>query len=280
MTVRAPAAGRVLALVARPGMRLMGLTPGSLHDASTVVTLYDPARLQVRADVRLDDVPQRAAGPAGADRDGGRARRAARRRGAAGRRRRPTSRRTRCRSRWPSTTPPPTLKPDMLVQVTFLAPPRAGDADAASRAAAAAGAAAAGRAAATAAAVWVADQAAGVARRRPVKLGPAAGELVEVVAGLTPPDKLIVGGREGCATASASASPARTQTLGDAAHGGAPARSRLTGRTSEDAGRRRSSHGTGRSPERDEGRTARATTTITPLQRRRASTSSAASSSR
>ena len=45
--------------------------------------------------------------------------------------------------------------------------------------------------------VWVADQAAGVARRRAVKLGGTAGELVEVVEGLTPADKLIAGGREG-----------------------------------------------------------------------------------
>src|SRR5205823_112429 len=58
MTVRAPSAGRVLALVARPGTRLMGQAGGTAHDASTVVTLYDPARLQVRADVRLEDVPR------------------------------------------------------------------------------------------------------------------------------------------------------------------------------------------------------------------------------
>src|SRR5262249_27054992 len=58
MIVRAPSGGRVLALIARPGMRLMGLAPGSLHDSSSVVTLYDPARLQVRADVRFEDVPR------------------------------------------------------------------------------------------------------------------------------------------------------------------------------------------------------------------------------
>src|SRR5262249_22731095 len=56
MEVHAPVAGRVLSLIARPGMRLTGLNPGSLHDSSTVLTLYDPAQLQVRVDVRLDDV--------------------------------------------------------------------------------------------------------------------------------------------------------------------------------------------------------------------------------
>lgn len=58
MTVRAPITGRVLALDAQPGRRLMGINAASERDASTVVTLYDPKQLQVRADVRLEDVPQ------------------------------------------------------------------------------------------------------------------------------------------------------------------------------------------------------------------------------
>ena len=58
MTVRSPIDGRVLALNAQPGRRLMGLNAASERDASTVVTLYDPQQLQVRADVRLEDVPQ------------------------------------------------------------------------------------------------------------------------------------------------------------------------------------------------------------------------------
>src|SRR5205823_1773511 len=58
MEVKAPVAGRVLSLVARPGTRLTGLAPGSLHDSSTVLTMYDPGRLQVRVDVRLEDVPR------------------------------------------------------------------------------------------------------------------------------------------------------------------------------------------------------------------------------
>src|SRR5262249_4144276 len=92
--------------------------------------------------------------------------------------------------------PPSTLRPDMLVQVTFLAPPTP-------------------RGAGTAeplrllvprvlvetgeggARVWVADQAGGVARLRAVKLGAASAELVEVVDGLNAGDRLIAGGREG-----------------------------------------------------------------------------------
>jgi multidrug efflux pump subunit AcrA (membrane-fusion protein) len=52
-----PIRGRVLNLIASPGSRLMGLSPQSMPDASAVLTLYDPASLQVRADVRLEDVP-------------------------------------------------------------------------------------------------------------------------------------------------------------------------------------------------------------------------------
>ncbi|QDT10163.1 efflux RND transporter periplasmic adaptor subunit [Planctomycetes bacterium K23_9] len=56
-TIRAPMKGRILRLVASPGTRVMGpgTTPG--QSSSTVVEMYDPARLQVRADVRLEDVP-------------------------------------------------------------------------------------------------------------------------------------------------------------------------------------------------------------------------------
>lgn len=57
MVVPAPISGRVLQKVARPGSRLMGLAPQGHAEASTIVTLYDPERLQARADVRLEDVP-------------------------------------------------------------------------------------------------------------------------------------------------------------------------------------------------------------------------------
>lgn len=55
--VRAPMDGRILRLIAAPGTRVMGLKSTSGHSASTVVEMYDPNRLQVRADVRLEDVP-------------------------------------------------------------------------------------------------------------------------------------------------------------------------------------------------------------------------------
>jgi multidrug resistance efflux pump len=59
MTVRAPVDGRVYQLVAYPGTTLtggMGLVPNT--DGSTVVTLYQPNMMQVRVDARFEDIPK------------------------------------------------------------------------------------------------------------------------------------------------------------------------------------------------------------------------------
>jgi multidrug efflux pump subunit AcrA (membrane-fusion protein) len=58
MTVRAPVDGRVLHLLASPGTHLSGGT-GRMgeHDGGVAVTLYQPAMLQVRVDVRFEDLP-------------------------------------------------------------------------------------------------------------------------------------------------------------------------------------------------------------------------------
>jgi RND family efflux transporter MFP subunit len=197
MAVRAPVSGRVLALLARPGQRLMGLAPGSLHDSSTVVSLYDPGMLQVRADVRLEDVPRVRPGqpvwietPAAPDGP------------LEGAVLFPTSQadiqKNTLQVKVAVTAPPPTLRPDMLVQVTFLAPagPRVTDPDAeplrlfVPRHLVESGD--------SGTRLWVADQAAGVGRLQAVTLGPARdANLVEVVEGLNAADKLIAGGREG-----------------------------------------------------------------------------------
>ena len=63
MTVVAKAAGRVYQLVGAPGARVgEGMTQMQGHDGSTVVTLYQPGRLQARVDVRFGDLPQVAVG--------------------------------------------------------------------------------------------------------------------------------------------------------------------------------------------------------------------------
>jgi HlyD family secretion protein len=197
MTVRAPASGRVLALIARPGTRLMGLDPRALQDASTVLSMYDPDRLQIRADVRLEDVPrvrpgqpvkvETASAPAGpmdgevlfatplAD-----------------------VQKNTLQVKVALRAPPATVRPDMLVQVTFLAPPSAktdpeNNEDLRLFVPRSLMESGEGKVR-----VWLADRAAGVARLRAVRLGSAgSGELVEVVEGLAPGDRLIAGGRDG-----------------------------------------------------------------------------------
>lgn len=56
MRICAPMEGRVLRLVAAPGTRVMGLEQSAGQNSSTVVEMYEPKRLQVRADVRLEDL--------------------------------------------------------------------------------------------------------------------------------------------------------------------------------------------------------------------------------
>lgn len=231
MTVRAPVAGRVLGLVARPGSRLMGMTPGAAHDASTVVSLYDPRMLQVRADVRFEDLPgvqegqpvriESPALPRGA---------------VEGQVLLVTSiadiQKNTLQVKVVIAKPPPVLKPDMLVQATFLAPPVEG--------------ARAGtetlrllvprslvESGPGSPRVWVADQAAGVARHRPIQLGPAvSADMVEVTDGLTAADKLIVAGREGLADGARitiSGEDASLGTTAAPAGGKAPRLQRLPG---------------------------------------------------
>jgi RND family efflux transporter MFP subunit len=197
MVIRAPQDGRVLRLVARPGLRVSGLAPNALQESSTVVTLYDPKLLQLRTDVPLDQVPRVRPGqpvkieteavPSGLEGE--------------------VLFKTAFTDLQKNTLdvkvaikdPPADLRPDMLTRCTYLAAPEPGSdakpseqlrllvpgplvetGEGGSR-------------------VWVADQAAGKARARPVKIGQQTGkgDLVEVLEGLTELEKLVVGGREG-----------------------------------------------------------------------------------
>ncbi|MFL5340562.1 MAG: efflux RND transporter periplasmic adaptor subunit [Gemmataceae bacterium] len=196
MTVRAPIGGRVLALMARPGMRLMGQSALGHPEASTVVSLYDPSQLQVRADVRLEDVPRVQPGqkvkvetPAA---QGG-----------------PLQgvvlfstsqadiQKNTLQVKVAIPDPPATIRPDMLVQVTFLAPPTPKSADATTQRLRLLIPRQLVETGEGGPRVWVADQAAGVARVRSVKLGGGSGALVEAVEGLNTADRLISSGRDG-----------------------------------------------------------------------------------
>lgn len=241
LTVKAPNAGRVLALMARPGMRLMGMAPITMQDASTVVSLYDPALLQIRADVRLEDVlrvqpgqPARIDTPAVGHPLEGEVLFA-------------TSsadiQKNTLQVKVAIKDPPATLKPDMLVQVTFLAPPSTTPPSGGtpplrllvprSLVDSGEGKEMGGMGPH----VWLADQAGGIARCRPIKLGTALqGELIEVLEGLTPADKLIAGGREGLRDGDRIKVTGEDPTLGTSATGEIKKRGPLPRLPGEDSG--------------------------------------------
>lgn len=192
MTVRSPIDGCVLSLEARPGQRLSGSNVLSEQGSTAVVSLYDPNNLQVRVDVRLEDVPRIQVG------QGANIETAALAQPITGKVLSVTTRadiqKNTLQVKVGIDHSPGVIKPEMLAKVTFLAPPSADtvvggeqplrifvpqslvDGDS----------------------VWVADLTDRVARLRAVEIGRAAtdGSLVEITSGLNPTDKLIVAGRE------------------------------------------------------------------------------------
>ncbi len=59
MTIVAPVDGRVFRLIAHPGARIgSGMTQMEGHDGSTVITMYRPEMLQIRVDTRFEDIPK------------------------------------------------------------------------------------------------------------------------------------------------------------------------------------------------------------------------------
>lgn len=191
MTVRAPVDGRVLHLMASPGSRLtVGSGQEGSRDGSTVVTLYRPDMLQVRVDVRFEDLPKVQLGQTvliesptvpsplsgevlflGSEAD---------------------IQKNTLEVKVAADRPPAVLKPEMLVDVTFLAPkPQKRDSTPSDRlrlfiperlVLADGGESF----------VWTADQSAGAARRTPVELGAAGPHgLVEVTRGLNVTSRVI-----------------------------------------------------------------------------------------
>jgi RND family efflux transporter MFP subunit len=203
--VRAPITGRVLSVVAQPGMRVMGLESVAHQSSSTVATLYDPKMLQVRADVRLEDVPRVETSQRVEIRT------ASSQETILGTVLTPTSQaniqKNTLEVKVAIDDPPATIRPEMLVTATFMASPRppsqavdslarqrlliprqlVHESDGAPF-------------------VWIVDTER-TASRASVSLGRAlAGELVEVLDGLKPTDKIIASGHE-------SLSPGRRVTI-------------------------------------------------------------------
>jgi RND family efflux transporter MFP subunit len=215
LTIKAPQAGRVLILSGRPGKRVSGLDPNSMVDTSTIAVLYDPAMLQVRADVPLDQVGKVVPGqPARIETE------ALPGKSLDGIVLQPTGhadvQKNTLQVKVMIVDPPPVIKPEMLGRVTFLSaapPPDAPKTETirffVPRSLVETGA--------NGSHVWIADSS-GIAQQRTVKLGGAGrDDLVEVIDGLGPADKLIAAGRDGLTNG------ARVKVTGEDANLGVPA---------------------------------------------------------
>jgi len=214
MTIRAPIDGRVLTVDARPGKRLSGLDPVSEQSSSAVVTLYDPKKLQLRVDVRLEDVPQVLPGQAVGIET------AALKKPFVGQVLSVTTKadiqKNTLQVKVAITNPPDVITPEMLGQVTFLAPQQAKDVAGTKpqplrllvpRSLVVGGD--------SASSVWVVDMEKKIARQQSVQLGRGGtDQLIEVVSGVEPTDKLIVTGRESLAEGSRIRIAGEDQTLG------------------------------------------------------------------
>jgi RND family efflux transporter MFP subunit len=197
MTVRAPIDGRVFRLIGHPGARIGGGSPQTHdYDESTIVTMYRPDMLQVRVDVSFEDIPKVQLGqPVQIENPALKS---------------PLTgsvlflsseadiQKNTLQVKVAIDSPPRVLKPEMLVDVTFLAPPEEQDNtevveqtriyvpqqfvqqdDAGTF-------------------VWVADQSARVARRVPVETGVVGNDgITEIVGGLTIASRVIASGHEG-----------------------------------------------------------------------------------
>jgi RND family efflux transporter MFP subunit len=196
MTIRAPMDGRIYQLIASPGTTLTGgMGPVPNADGSTVVTLYRPDMLQVRVDVRFADIPKVSLGqpvfinnPALAEPISGKVLFVGSE---------ANIQKNTLEVKVGLDSPSQMFKPEMLVDVTYLAPKTAGEIAEGS-----------GETrlylpqqlihqGEGGSFVWVADQSDGVAQKTAVTTGgAAAGGLVEVTQGLTIGSRVISRGHE------------------------------------------------------------------------------------
>jgi multidrug resistance efflux pump len=192
--IQSPMRGRVLALVTRPGARVMGFDPLGESRSNTIVTLYDPQLLQVRADVRLEDVPMIQPGQPVLIET------ASAKSPIRGEVLRATSlanvQKNTLEVKVAILDPPPVVRPDMLVSVAFLAPDQSTDEPASEQQERLLVPRQLVQKNGQSQAVWIAD-ANNAARLKQVQLGPAGTpDLVEVLQGIAATDRLISSNRE------------------------------------------------------------------------------------
>eukprot|EP00913_Durusdinium_trenchii_P028378 g26606.t1 len=212
MKVRAPDHGRVYKLLGHPGARIGGggvMTQMKGHDSSTVVTLYQPGKLQVRVDVRFVDLPKVRLNQKV------RIENAALEEPLIGEVLFISSiadiQKNTLEVKVAIPNAPPVFKPEMLVDVTFLAPKPPEQSETPTEELRIYIPKRLVKQGEGGSFVWVADQANGVARRTPVTLGvKTADDLVEITSGLTIASRIIATGDEALAVATR-----RGKTIGD-----------------------------------------------------------------
>tara|TARA_R110002073_G_scaffold149534_2_gene303234 strand:- start:238 stop:1794 length:1557 start_codon:yes stop_codon:yes gene_type:complete len=210
--VRAPMDGRVLRLVAAPGTRVMGLDVMAGQSSNTVIEMYDPDRLQVRADVRLEDVPMVTPGqPVEIETASSAV-------VIQGRVLQTTSsaniQKNTLEVKVELIDPPSTVSPEMLVTATFLAPVIERSTNESTETERMFAPSQLVQPGASGAFAWVVD-ANDVARQRPVEVGGASSDgLVEIKSGLNVTDKLIASGLDGLKQGSPVHVSGDDQTIG------------------------------------------------------------------
>ncbi len=196
MVVKSPFKGRVHELLAPPGTHVIGeMARSGQHDAAVVATVYQPENLQIRVDVRFEDLQRVSADqPVLLEND-------ALPEPMTGKVLRMTAKTNVQKNTVEVKVVPDkisdALRPEMLLNVNFLAPKQPeGPANAGTET----------RIFVPAqlvasedqgSYVWVADQAAGVVRKQKVQTGRKSGEMIEITSGLQVASRLIVAGREG-----------------------------------------------------------------------------------
>jgi RND family efflux transporter MFP subunit len=197
MTIRSPIDGRVFRLIADPGTRLAGgMGPDGGYDGSTVVTLYRPDMLQVRVDVRFQDLPKVSLHqPVAIDNPALSS---------------PLEgevlfisseadiQKNTLQVKVAIHDAPPVFKPEMLVDVTFLAPKPPDEDTEPSQELKLYVLQQLVHQDESGSFVWVADQSAGVARKTPVQTGAIGSNgLVEITGGLNVASRVISSGTDG-----------------------------------------------------------------------------------
>ena len=212
MVVTAPIRGRILRLLVSRGTRLMGLETTAGQNTSTVAQMYDPSQLQVRVDVRLEDVQKIQNGQLVEIQT------ASTTNTIQGRVLQATSsaniQKNTLEVKVELINPPPSICPEMLVTTTFLSPAVAADTTNNSQATRILIPKLLVDSSERGTFVWIVDERQRAIHRE-ITLGKnAAGDLCEVASGLNPTDNLIVQGRETASAGMRLAIIGEDQTLG------------------------------------------------------------------